>query len=497
MKGDFSRITFDAANHFSRVLTQQGRVTLDADSNEQAAILLHYVRTLARDLIGPSGGPADALGFQLSLDPSANPKALKISAGRYYVDGILCENEADDYTYHDQPDYAPGDDDKLLAHLKSPQPGTSFWLYLDIWERHLTPVEDDRMREVALGGPDTCTRAKVVWQVKALELPSGNPNNSCTAPLAGLSAIGAAEMAAELDPGHPINDPCVVAPDARYRGAENQLYRVEIHRGSGPSGQPTFKWSRDNGSVASAWLRTEGNDLLVASARGFSAGAWIELTDDQRELRGEPGVLVKLASVDGNRLRVDPGSIPTSASLVWAPTLRNPKVRRWDQIETDDITLDDGAIPISEVTDADLPWIHLEDGLRVRFQPTGGDKQQYRSGDYWLIPARVATGDIEWPRHDGTAQLQPPHGIEHHYAPLGVLRWKDGEGGQELELKSCLCLLDKINPCQRSTEASVLPRARPARPRLPAPQPTPAPAHAPAPARPQPSGPRSPGSRPK
>ena len=28
MKGDFTRISFDATNHFSQVLMQQGRVTL-------------------------------------------------------------------------------------------------------------------------------------------------------------------------------------------------------------------------------------------------------------------------------------------------------------------------------------------------------------------------------------------------------------------------------------------------------------------------------------
>ena len=38
MKGDFSRITFDPKKHYSRVLMQQGRVQLDADWNEQAAI---------------------------------------------------------------------------------------------------------------------------------------------------------------------------------------------------------------------------------------------------------------------------------------------------------------------------------------------------------------------------------------------------------------------------------------------------------------------------
>jgi len=33
-------------------------------------------------------------------------------------------------------------------------------------------------------------------------------------------------------------------------------------------------------------------------------------------------------------------------------------------------------------------------------------------------PGRVATGDIEWPRSDGTPMPQPPRGITHHYAPL-------------------------------------------------------------------------------
>ena len=40
--------------------------------------------------------------------------------------------------------------------------------YLDVWERYITYVEDDRIREAALGGADTCIRSKVVWQVKLL-----------------------------------------------------------------------------------------------------------------------------------------------------------------------------------------------------------------------------------------------------------------------------------------------------------------------------------------
>ena len=67
MPGDFSRDTFDSRKHFSRVLMQQGRVQLDADWNEQTAIFLHYLRTLAKDLMGPYAGPADDVdrGFEI------------------------------------------------------------------------------------------------------------------------------------------------------------------------------------------------------------------------------------------------------------------------------------------------------------------------------------------------------------------------------------------------------------------------------------------------
>ena len=44
-------------------------------------------------------------------------------------------------------------------------------MYLDVWERHVTALEDDDIREKALGGADTTTRCKVVWQVKVDAVP--------------------------------------------------------------------------------------------------------------------------------------------------------------------------------------------------------------------------------------------------------------------------------------------------------------------------------------
>ena len=81
-------------------------------------------------------------------------------------------------------------------------------------------------------------------------------------------------------------------------------FTVEIHRWR-EAGEATFKWSRDNGSVATAWLGGEGSNLQVASTRGFTAGNWVELSDDNSELLGQPGTLVQLVKVEGSTLWVD------------------------------------------------------------------------------------------------------------------------------------------------------------------------------------------------
>jgi hypothetical protein len=428
MKGDFTRDTFDPAKHYSRVLIQQGRVTLDADPNEQAAILLYNLRTLARDLIGPYAAPLAGGGFQLVYDDKK--KDLTIGAGRYYVDGILVENDSA-CPYSQQPDFPLPDKDPLAVEFQD-QKGKAFWMYLDVWERHITYIEDDDIREKALNGPDTCARAKVVWQVKAALRPDGMPAanadrgptaEECATPLGNLISVSSATLAARVDPSHTTDNACVTSPDSKYRGTENQLYRVEIHD-PGKAGVATFKWSRDNGSLVASWLGSpSGNDIQVGRSRGFVSGNWVELSDDTLDLQGLPGAFVKIAKIDSDTLTMD-----GTPSLAWSGQLINPKARQWNQVA-----------PIKE-----NEWIDLEDGVQIEFT-TGGE---YRTGDYWLIPARVATGNIEWPlAPDSTGNLipdaLPPDGIEHHYAPLGFL----SVSGNKATIEPCQCTFKPQSSC--------------------------------------------------
>src|ERR1035438_2742897 len=98
MRGDFSRLRFEETKHYTSVLEQQGRVGLDSDRNEQRAIDEHILETEGIDIIGPFGGPKDKAGFAITIAGNT----IDIGAGRYYVGGVLCENEAQ-LAYGKQP----------------------------------------------------------------------------------------------------------------------------------------------------------------------------------------------------------------------------------------------------------------------------------------------------------------------------------------------------------------------------------------------------------
>ena len=451
MKGDFTRDTFDRDRHFSRVLWQQGRVQLDADFNEQTSILLHRQHALAADLIGPHGTPPpnaaepDLDGFKISRVSATD---FKIGNGRYYVDGILCENDAKDeagnfvdVTYKTQPGYA--------QDLDAPLPATPFLVYLDVWERHLTYVElEDQdgsaisIRESALKGPDTATRAQVVWQVKATDLlPDGTThipaNTTCDDVEKNYWSDwtknwqrehrGMLKATAVQTRPPSSEDPCITPPEARYRGAENQLYRVEIHRAGradeGPN-SATFKWSRDNGTVIYPIREIAEKTLTLEhlgrdGRSGLQVNDWVEVVDDDYTLSNQAGALLQVTAVDPETNIVTLNAAPE----VGDNPAKHRLLRRWDWQEG---VQTEGEVPVHEGT-SEEDWIELENGILIQFQPAPeGSQHEYRTGDYWLIPARTATGDVEWPGPVDSPKALPPHGIDHHYAPLAIFPAGDG-----------------------------------------------------------------------
>jgi hypothetical protein len=478
-KGDFTRDTFHPDKHFVRVLLQQGRVQLDADWNEENSIILHYLQTLTKDLIGTHGGPSKNCGFEIVPLWSKEPSSLDfaICCGHYYVDGILCEAETPtttivrverstkkpetrrnakhvwtksdekveklkkdkiEYrqvtTYNEQPDYPLPESEKLR--------NTTFpcLVYLDVWERHITYIEDDSIREVALGGPDTTTRSKTIWQVKTRTLkdnfarPAECYNTEMQALLYNnLQTNNRGRLKARVAQQQYANAPesCVAEARASYLGTENQLYRVEIHRGNEQEG-PTFKWSRENGSVAFPISRIEGSMVTLStlgrdSRLSLEVGDFVEIEDDDYVLQNRAGRLLEIVEINRTNIKVLLDEKPSST--VGTDTRKHPLLRRWDHRKGDPkaggLTLSDGAAIVRETE-----WLKLENGIEILFE---GEDQTYCTGDYWLIPARAVTQDIEWPRTSGSPDALSPHGVPHHYAPLAII----SIGGKALRVKDC------------------------------------------------------------
>jgi photosystem II stability/assembly factor-like uncharacterized protein len=360
---------------------------------------LRAVAATAGDVVAAGERSTVVFGGEAAWQRATVPGAardLAISAGRIYVDGTLVEAE-EGARVLDQPFVTladpPGDADDAGRYL----------VYLDVWQRHLTAVEEPALREVALGGPDTATRTTTVWHAKLLEVDA-----ECRDFGAEWTAQGAAtgRMRAEAEPDEVTDDECAVPATGGYRRLENQLYRVEVHQGSDEA-SPSFLWSRDNGSVLTRLVAEIEPDpesglpvLSVAetgrdAVGGFFGAKYVELSDEQHVLANEPGTLLEVERVDERRIVLqDPGF---DVAADWGP---GALVRRWDGTDT---LVANG-------------WRTLEDGVRVQFG--AGD---YVTGDYWTVPARTATAEVEWPRVDGAPQFEPRHGTAHAQAPLALV----------------------------------------------------------------------------
>src|SRR5208337_3551236 len=200
MKADRSRDTFEPGKHYRRVLHQQGRVVIDADDNEQVSIDLATSERTISDVIGQAGVPETSLspgytgGFAIGIgnaggsssssssgsSSSSSPSSsssnssssssssmpagndLTIAHGRVYVDGILVVNDHDT-TLFTQPFLPLESGDMGATGLAG---AGVYAVYLDVWERVVTPINDPKIQEIALGGPDTCLRTQIAWQVR-------------------------------------------------------------------------------------------------------------------------------------------------------------------------------------------------------------------------------------------------------------------------------------------------------------------------------------------
>ncbi|SOE87083.1 hypothetical protein SAMN05446935_7642 [Burkholderia sp. YR290] len=470
MSGDYSRRRFDKRLDFSTVLSQQGRVQLDSDWNELSEIHSRRLRSETVGIIGRAVVPSEETRNQSAFEITPVNGTLMIGPGRMYVDGLLVENhgmgkvefdpvlEEDRATqpipYENQP-YFPNAKD--VAPLPKEKPDGPYAVYLDVWQREVGYLEQSVLVESAVG-VDTTTRLQTAWQVRLLP---GIVDNSTTCdtdlPLE-LTQASDARLSTMAVGVSTSTDPCLIPPSGGYRGLDNRMYRLEIHDG-GTAGTASFKWSRDNASLATAVtaISSDGKTLTVAtvardSVLRFAVGDWIEITDDLREFAFLPGIMANIEGIVSETLTIEL-DIALQSGVFPAGSLdpaRHTRVRRWDQrgkvLDTNGNLLVDldlaphlGVIPVPQQGIS----IVLEDGVQVTFDTSKSG--EYHVADYWNFVARTADASVE------PLDQAAPRGVHHHFCRLAIVSltpktapvdcrtfWPPAFGAADCECTACV-----------------------------------------------------------
>jgi hypothetical protein len=441
MAGDRARVSYDPSRKWRGVIAQQGRVTVEADWNEAATIGEERDRHVTLDVVGPVGTPDD--GYAVTAvratgeHSASTPDHLTIGKGTLYLGGERLDLD-EQVHYSTQPDWLDHSTDPLW---KAPgaQHGRHELVYLLATEQEVSAVEDPALADVALGGPDTMQRRRILQRFVRYPSESGRCDGSRRAlekSLAdhGLQLDPASMMAGstarlkvsfpETPPPPNVSQP---VPTGAYLGAENQMIRVMVTGIDHTTHEPTIVWGFDDASFlyrVTATPDSGSTTLTLASAPVDSyhypaKGQAVELLRDAAKLTkadyiaSPAGYVSALAGAydpasRNLKLPAAPGEPPDGYPPDYLSRERTPQLylRVWQATA------------------------HAQPGKPVPLGDTGvaitltSDDHRFHIGDFWRFALRPIRPAIVYPERYLHAP-QPPDGPRTWACALAVLTWDE------------------------------------------------------------------------
>lgn len=438
---DISRSSTDFRKHYKEVRAQQGRVFVDDDHNENERLHGEADRRALVDVIGAAGSPDD--GFLISgLQVTGGKIDFNINPGTFYLGGLHLEMDQIE-RFQTQYDFLQSS----RAPVAIPSGARFDLIYLEAWLQPVSAVEDTELFEVALGGPDTSTRMRLMRRV---HIAPGVTGNNCRDAWQSLRAI---KQAAKLGT---INEENELVPDTKltvdfvqgtnpadlcsppvgggYLGAENQAIRVQL------TDATHFTWGFDNAAPlyrVKVSTDSAGQKRVITMLNDFRDQAHWALSGQTVELLAWSAVLPnkeKLAETGGFLTSVHASYDPDTKQFTInddVPSLPVPFGEDW-KARSDASQLVLGATeffymrvwsrgsdttPTPQIAFVTGTAVNLgQTGLKITI--TGNDRQP---GDHWIIAARPESPNqvVPWLLEDGRA----PHGYRRFYAPLGLIEW--------------------------------------------------------------------------
>jgi hypothetical protein len=440
MGSDRARVSYDPNQQYRSVVMQQGRVTLEADWNEAQQISSEELRRETLDIVGPCGTPDDGYKVVLHNPPSNHPFDFYVRDGIMYVGGLRAEL-LDSVPYSNQPDwldYGPEDPDWVSLSTLAQHPPTDEFIYLLLREQEVSAVEDPDLKDVALGGPDTAQRSRLLQRFVRLH----TNGTTCTAGLQSaetkwrseglwfhpddmrLYSQGTLQVSFS---GQAQTDPCQPVAQGGYVAPDNQLIRVQISGIDPLTGHPKFLWGFDDASFLYRIDVDPNNsqNLIFQSApvdAGHQpvSGQAVEILRSAAELKNGGFV----AALSGFVVTLDKNYLPDSQSVTLPAGVTLPLdyltsrmspppqlfLRVWEQ-----------EVVFSPGTAMSLG----NTGVQITIDAPKGTS--FHLGDYWLFAVRPATPQAVYPERYQQAP-QRPDGPRLWACPLGVIGWNQEIG---------------------------------------------------------------------
>jgi len=439
MGSDRARVSYDPNQQYRSVVMQQGRVTLEADWNEAQQIASEELRNETLDIVGPAGTPDDGYKVVLYGQPTHPPYDFYIRSGTMYVGGLRAELLVP-VQYSSQPDWLDHSTDPDWVSLSSlaQHPPTDEFIYLLLREQEVSAVEDPDLKDVALGGPDTAQRTRLLQRFVRL----ATDGKTCVAGLASAVAKWQSEglwfdsTTMRLTSGSTLQvsysgqaqtDPCQPIAQGGYVAPDNQLIRVQISGIDPLTGNPKFLWGFDDASFLYRIDVDPNNsqNLIFESAPVDSehqpvSGQAIEVLRSAAELSnggyvaslsGFVATLTQNYAPDTQSVTLPPGVFLPAEYLNATQSPPTPLfLRVWQQ----EIVFTPGKPAALGTT-----------GVQVTLQPPAG--LSFHTGDYWMFAVRPATPQAVYPERYNQSP-QPPEGPRLWACPLGVIAWSDEIG---------------------------------------------------------------------
>jgi Family of unknown function (DUF6519) len=410
MASDRSRKTYDVTRQYRSVVPQQGRVMLEADLNEAQEIATEELREEALDFVGPCGTPDD--GYKVSLLSELSNADFNISQGTMYVGGLRVVQSNSSLKYLTQPEWQ----DRPVE--VDPQDTELVYLYLR--EQEVSAVEDSALREVALGGPDTAQRTRLVQHIERINVldtdttaalalataeNSWSTNRGLIFEPSTMRLLSKGRLRAAWT-GSEVGDLCAPATPTGYLGDENQLIRVQV------SATNKIIWGYDNASFLYRATRlgydpdTDTTTLALASIP----------VDERHRPRGGQAVEILKGAV---KLEND---VYIAAKAGQVTTVSQAYDTRTQTIVVNDNVGEGEPVLFVRVWEQELPLtvdpiLIGPYGLQVTLSTPGGGI--FTVGDYWLIGVRPSTPSKIYPAR--LESDQPPDGPRRWACPLAVL----------------------------------------------------------------------------